>query len=295
MTESVLTGQVYNNVWNWELWNATASKWIVINYKMNITYTFPASCKRTQAFTTPVYIGARDAIADITPLPTITGIPWGVNQLDVYVDPSRIPTANYSSLSSHSRNTLLDECGPLTTSCYTRGTTPVTTTISGAVVQQSQDVVCEPDLDYPWRESSRRAGIISFVFFSIGMFLALMLVYCGIGWCIFSYKMFGATMRGQERKRGVPLIYCGCFRCIIPCCGPRWKARGQEEQTVLAARWEETKRSRRLSLWLKWGFRWRYPVALLGEEPGRANRSRRNREVTQVAVTTSMTEGVRYG
>jgi hypothetical protein len=39
-------------------------------------------------------------------------------------------------------------------------------------------------------------------------------------------------------------------------------------------------RRKRMALWLRWGFKWKYPVDLLGEEPDTLNKSQRKKRVS---------------
>lgn len=48
--------------------------------------------------------------------------------------------------------------------------------------------------------------------------------------------------------------------------GPTYKAKSEEEQEILKARWLELKSGEKLKLYLKWGMKWSYPD-VLGTEP----------------------------
>lgn len=113
---------------------------------------------------------------------------------------------------------------------------------------------------------------------------SVFLLICGI--IRLSYKNFAAMMCGEERKRGVPLIWCFCIECTVPCAGPRWKARSKEDQRSLKEKWSAMGRRKRVDLWVKWGFKWKYPVELLGEEPDRLNKSWRKQQNEQIQDTT---------
>lgn len=91
-----------------------------------------------------------------------------------------------------------------------------------------------------------------------------------------SWFSFKGLMLGKQRKRGTPYLWC-CISCFSLCCvGPTYKAKSVEEQAILAERWKELKVGKKLGLWLKWGFRWKYPD-VLGEAPEVDRRALRER------------------
>ncbi|KAH6719747.1 hypothetical protein BKA61DRAFT_593427 [Leptodontidium sp. MPI-SDFR-AT-0119] len=112
--------------------------------------------------------------------------------------------------------------------------------------------------------------------------LILICVLVPVGWFLLwliiglleSWMSFKGLMLGQHRKRGLPYAWC-CISIIFLCwTGPTYKAKSPEEQAVLLERWKEMKKGEKFKLWMKWGFRWKYPT-MLGEEPEIAKRALR--------------------
>ena len=78
-------------------------------------------------------------------------------------------------------------------------------------------------------------------------------------------------MLGNKRKRGLPYSWC-CISWLFLCwAGPTYAAKSEEERALLKTKWEEYGAGQKFKLWLKWGFRWKYPD-VLGEEPEKAKR-----------------------
>lgn len=83
-----------------------------------------------------------------------------------------------------------------------------------------------------------------------------------------SYFWFRRLMHGQRALRVGTVcwvcisVWVLCFTRVSPSrgCGP-------EETDVLKMQWAVLSGGQRLKLWLKWGFRHKYPVELLGESP----------------------------
>ncbi|CAG8960342.1 hypothetical protein HYFRA_00012416 [Hymenoscyphus fraxineus] len=82
-----------------------------------------------------------------------------------------------------------------------------------------------------------------------------------------SWYSFKGLMQGEKRKRGIPYSWC-CISWLCLCfTGPVYKAKTPEEQVVLKQKWAEMKIGAKMGLWVKWGFRFQYPVEILGAEP----------------------------
>jgi hypothetical protein len=53
---------------------------------------------------------------------------------------------------------------------------------------------------------------------------------------------------------------------LLFCVGPTHKAKSEAEQKILMEKRDAMGAWKKFTLWLKWGFRWKYPDGL-GEEP----------------------------
>ncbi len=82
-----------------------------------------------------------------------------------------------------------------------------------------------------------------------------------------SFFWFRALMRGRRAWRLGTIswisisLWIYCVTVITP-------ARSREDQQVLEEQWNQMSAGTRFRLWMKWGFRHKYPVELLGPEPG---------------------------
>jgi hypothetical protein len=73
-------------------------------------------------------------------------------------------------------------------------------------------------------------------------------------------------MLGQEKRRGIPVCWCCiCWGCVC-FIGPTYTAKSKEEQEVLMEQWNALRAGEKFKLWMKRGFRWKYPD-MLGPEP----------------------------
>ncbi|KAK4459150.1 hypothetical protein QBC42DRAFT_184081 [Cladorrhinum samala] len=79
-----------------------------------------------------------------------------------------------------------------------------------------------------------------------------------------SFLWFRRLMTGKQALRFGTIIWC--LSCFLLFFFTRIQpARSREDQEALRARWKGMGASRKLVLWLKWGFRHKYPVELLGD------------------------------
>ncbi|ESZ91753.1 hypothetical protein SBOR_7860 [Sclerotinia borealis F-4128] len=110
--------------------------------------------------------------------------------------------------------------------------------------------------------------------------LLLIAICVPVGWVVLwllvglfeSWLSFKGIMLGKNRKRGIPYAWC-CISMLFLCCtGPTYKAKSVEEQERLGVQWKEMGVGKKLGLWFKWGFRWKYPD-MLGDEPEKNKRA----------------------
>jgi hypothetical protein len=90
-----------------------------------------------------------------------------------------------------------------------------------------------------------------------------------------SWRSFQLLAVGKASKRGVPVLW-GCI-CCLPFClaGPYYEEKPDgEDKTAAVERWNSTSRSKKVWLWLLWGFRRKYPP-FFGDKPERRHRAKR--------------------
>lgn len=267
------------------------------NYVMNMTYTPYPECSQRWTYTTAVnvYLYSEDmktlaAVATETYTTTVPQYGWGYTALpvsstgvQVFLNPTALPTASLNAISSQGRPYRMSDCYRPTTTC---STTIVTRPGAAATLPPTitREKICTPTSisplsDYFDRQNRRLDRRIIGLICALAALVALLIF--GIIWD--SYKAFRDMMCGKERRRGVPLRWCFCITCVVPCAGPRWKERSTEEQVALTEKWNARGAGEKFKLWLQWGYKWKYPVDLLGQEPDRLNKSwRKQHEAAQV-------------
>lgn len=83
-----------------------------------------------------------------------------------------------------------------------------------------------------------------------------------------SYLWFRRLMQGRSALRLGTVCWCllGLWMVLLT---RRQGPRSREDQALLERYWATLGFGARLRLWLKWGFRWEYPVELLGQPQGK--------------------------
>jgi hypothetical protein len=84
---------------------------------------------------------------------------------------------------------------------------------------------------------------------------------------------FSRLMQGRRALRGGTVVWGLMTGLLGFFLVRKQRARPEEERAELAKMWREIPARRRVQLWVKWGFRWRYPVEFLGEAPGDAGQA----------------------
>lgn len=245
-------------------------------YVVPITYGPDASCAQNWTLTSmvPVYVPA-------IVTPTIASLSTSVSTYSydhirptVYTEvlailsPSDVPASDVASASvSYAPNSYY------LTRCYT----PTTTCLTSPTAE------CSPDWSYDYGSSSGRGASYYGSDHDDNSYLTPLILICvlvPVGWFLIwfliglleSWLSFKGLMLGKHRKRGLPYAWC-CIMWLFLCwVGPTYKAKSAEEQALMASRWKELKKREKLSLWFKWGLRWKYPT-VLGEEPELAKRA----------------------
>ncbi|KAK4221610.1 hypothetical protein QBC38DRAFT_491727 [Podospora fimiseda] len=79
-----------------------------------------------------------------------------------------------------------------------------------------------------------------------------------------SFIWFRRLMCGKQALRFGTVCWC-LMSLWVTCFTRNQQARSLVDQKELTAKWKEIPAGRRIKLWLKWGFRHKYPVELLGD------------------------------
>lgn len=110
-----------------------------------------------------------------------------------------------------------------------------------------------------WSRKSVKAGVISAVVIVAVLFL---------GGFVESFLWFGRLMTGRSAIRGGTI--CWAIMTVWGVClTKREKAvQDKDRQTEMTLKWEEMGFGEKMSLWKKYGMKWRYPVDILGPREG---------------------------
>ena len=244
------------------------------SYVVPITYTPSATCSQNWTFTTdvPIYLPSQVQLPAMTLSTAVTTDtylyydlrPTPTTNIVAVLNPTDVDAGDLASASSYNEPYGLSYCYTPTTYCATSSST---------------SAICTPTFVYD--STSSESGYDSsddlYDYWYRQMILIAVLV--PVGWIVLwviiglweSWMSFKGVMLGLHRKRGLPYAWC-CVSIFFLCCvGPTYKAKSAEEQAVLLERWNAMKKREKFKLWMKWGFRWKYPD-MLGDEPELAKR-----------------------
>ncbi|KAF7712378.1 Uncharacterized protein PECH_003308 [Penicillium ucsense] len=176
----------------------------------------------------------------------------------IWVDPTQVPSATLSSLSrSNYPRTLYDSNDY---SCAYQG-------YSGSSYSGNYDY---GDYGSPWGGLTWWAIIVIGILGWAGLFFI-----CGI---IEAWFRFRRLMNGWQTRRGLPVCWALMIiplTCLCLFCFRRgYRSRNAHDAAVLQARWKRLGAWKKFTLFLKWGFRYRYPT-ILGPAPERVTPSKR--------------------
>lgn len=239
------------------------------NYYVPIVYTAPASCPTPFTFTshTRVFIPS-EVTKQYTPISTATRIVTGSTTTVTY-STLYLPTSN-GAMSLPTTMTSVNPTDNYIYSVYLRHCRNPSPTGSS----RSGSGTFDDDVNNPFSESgmslcSSLAGTSLGRCTSVQVWvivIATILPLLFILGFVESYFWFRRLMLGKSALRVGTVCWCllmiwvVLFTRITP-------TRKPEEQQVLKERWKGMSAGTRWKLWWKWGFRWAYPVELLGPDP----------------------------
>ena len=249
---------------------AAYSTSIYTSYVVPITYSKPDSCTGANwTYTTnvPVWIpqAVETQLAPVTVSASATTysydhlVPTPVTVMIAVLNPTDVNADDLASASSSYIPYQVKLCESPTTEC---SQALCTSDSSPSDTGPSQ-------YDDSYYNSYVRQLIIIAVCVPVGWILLWLILGMWENWASFK-----GIMLGQQRKRGVPYSWC-CVNIIFLCfTGPTYMAKSEEEQAALLERWKEMKAGQKFKLWMRWGFKWKYPD-MLGPEPEMRHRAMR--------------------
>ncbi|KUJ17637.1 uncharacterized protein LY89DRAFT_684627 [Mollisia scopiformis] len=250
------------------------SSYIETSFVVPVTYTPDATCtSQNWTFTTnvPVYVPDIVSLSPVTTSLSATTYsyehynPTPTTNLIAVLNPTDVNADDLASASSEYAPYGMSYCYTPTTYCPTASAATCTTTF---VYDDSSSGYYNGDEPFEDDDNSWLTPLILIcVLVPVGWFLIWLLIGLWESW-----MSFKGLMLGQHRKRGLPYAWC-CISVIFLCwVGPTYKAKGAEEQAELAEKWKAMGKREKFKLWMKWGFRWKYPD-MIGEEPEYAKRA----------------------
>jgi len=252
----------------------TTNTGLETNYVVPITYTPYATCTgsaQNWTYVTNVPVDLPSIIATLITPATVTTSASSYTDyndritaettVEAILNPTDVASDTLASASSLNEPYQLSYCYTPTTSC--------TTVVSSAS--------CTPTWVYPsysYSDPSLDDDGYCDDYWCGDRALLLIAICVPVGWVVLwlllglleSWLSFKGIMLGKNRKRGVPYAWCCIIFLFLCCTGPTYKAKSPEEQVRLAEQWKEMKFGKKLGLWFKWGFRWKYPD-MLGDAP----------------------------
>lgn len=244
------------------------------SYVVPITYRPDATCTGqswTFTSTVPVYV------PDIVSLPASVYSsattytyphynPSPTTQVLALLNPTDVNEEDLASASSAYAPRYMSYCYTPTTICPTASAAQCTTTF----VSEGSTFSSDGSRSYYYDDYDYYTPLILIcVLVPVGWWLIWLIIGLWENW-----MSFKGIMLGQHRKRGLPYSWCcicWLFLCFV---GPTYKAKSAEEQAELLEKWNAMKKREKLKLWLKFGFRWKYP-GMIGPEPEIAKRALR--------------------
>lgn len=251
------------------------------NYVVPVTYTPSANCSQKWTHVTNVPIALPSILQGvITPVGVATTtqsfvyFTWDpLTSIQATLAATDVPSSLLSYASLVGKPYGLTSCAKPTTSCYTTTRASSEPKVTSCSVyfnsEYDNDDTSTYDssstssgrrrkssFDSAWRRYVMIIIIVAAVWTALWLFVGM----------VQSWQSFKGLMQGQRERRGTPyawgFVSCWCW-CFM---GPTYKAKSEEEQEILKARWLEMKSSEKFKLYMKWGMKWSYPD-VLGSEP----------------------------
>ncbi|KAF4626737.1 hypothetical protein G7Y89_g11420 [Cudoniella acicularis] len=251
-----------------------------MDYVVPITYKPAATCTgQSWSFVTniPVTIPriVQSQMVPVTTLTSATTYTYGDYNPTAYtsiigvLNPTDVDASEVSYASSLYLPYEASYCATPTTYC----TTPTAAASASCTVDwsYSDSTYNSGDGSQLFSDDTDNSWLVAVILIAVLVPVGWALIWLIIGFWE-SWMSFKGLMLGLQRKRGLPYAWC-CISWIFLCfTGPTYKAKSAEEQVVLKERWAAMGAGEKFKLWLKWGFRWKYPE-VLGEEPEIAKRA----------------------
>lgn len=264
----------------------------VHTYWVHVTRTWPETCASTGTYTTDSVVDVPYQIEwAVTPTATATiksqyytnGI--ALTETMEYLDPTDLPSDVRSSLLSDPSPPEFEFCSEPGDFGFEEGCWNVTWHVAGTAIG-GEHCCGEDDCHRTWGiERWALAPIIIGAWF--GFVLLVSLIYSFVG--------FRKLMTGQRAPRGIP----GPFICLLPILScilllalrKGYQAKPPEERAELRSKWEAMSIGKKMGLWLRWGFSYKYPPMLGTPPPKIGSKSAENSPPASATTGEAMAQG----
>lgn len=235
----------------------TGTSWVV-----PITYTAPASCPTPFTVATWASVDVPYYVSDhLTPTSTslkattYTGLTYtsAYTTLFNFLDPSIVPSEVGSS-TEFAYSYYVKSC---------RNPTATGAAYYGPGYRSGGGSSSDDDDD--WRVCAVLTGCVRLKTWIIVVASVLPGIFV-LGF-LESYFWFRRLMLGKSALRLGTVCWC-CLSLWVICVTRKSEERSKEDQVLLKDYWATLGAGTRIKLWFKWGFRWKYPVELLGDPKG---------------------------
>ncbi|SPQ25784.1 7b3b9ddd-f20b-420e-83ae-33433bcc76ff [Thermothielavioides terrestris] len=238
---------------------------IFTDYAVPVTWTAPASCPTaftvvTYAYYYPPY----EVTAHLSPISTATSLYTDTEEGSVHTHVTYFlaSTAVPSTVANTATNVI-----------YTRYVERCINPTAGfdAVSGGGDDSgsggggSSGSDDDDDWDVCSAMTGCVRVATYAIVLASVLPAIFL-LGF-VESYFWFRRLMLGKSALRLGTICWC-CISLWVICMTQHQPARSPEDQVLLRQYWDTLSAGTRLKYWFRHGFRWRYPVELLGNPNG---------------------------
>ncbi|KXX78588.1 hypothetical protein MMYC01_204479 [Madurella mycetomatis] len=244
---------------------------VYTNYMVPVTWTAPETC--TSSFTVATYASV-DVPYQVTPYltPTATSTSTTVYSSDstitwltMVLDPTDIPTAAIET----SRDFVYSY---YVKNCRHPSATPTGDFDIPGISDSGDDGSSGFDFsgdggdwDNGWGVCSAVTGCVGLAAWIIVVAILLPTIFL-LGF-LESYLWFRRLMLGKSALRLGTVCWCALSLWFI-FLTRKQPARSPEDQALLKQYWATLGAGTRVKLWFKWGFKWKYPVELLGNPDG---------------------------
>lgn len=248
---------------------STRQSGIYTEYAIPITWTAPSSCPTPftvvtmRAVDIPYQVTRQvSAVSTATSVYTNTRSKSTVTYITYILNPTAIPATQVNPTTYYDYINYVRSCRNPTATGGAEFYGPSYTARGGSGSSSSSG---DDDDDWDWTVCSALTGCVGLATWIIVIATILPTIFV-LGF-VESYFWFRRMMLGKSALRLGTVCWC-CLSLWFILLTRKSPTRSAEDQVLLKQYWATLGAGERIKLWFKWGFRWRYPVELLGNPEG---------------------------